>query len=221
MGLQCDTVSPPMHTCVADESDAGEASDVNEYAAEAGFDFEVAEYEHDHEASAELLRAQLDEILNLRQQRTDRTAGGCTGQQSGCLEHDERDAGDTNDSGALLRIYDEHKTCEVLVIAFAALGGGGGGVSRHEFVGACRRAGCSHALFCKDRLQSWYLFGIGCSEATDCVSSSCRNFEAVMVAIEAELRLLQPSAVVMITCADALELTISGSSVDLPDSLSR
>ena len=52
---------------------------------------------------------------------------------------------------AAVRLYGT-SPCATLLIAFSALGG-----VRHEFVGSCKRAGISHALFLTDSKQSWFL----------------------------------------------------------------
>ena len=74
------------------------------------------------------------------------------------------------------------------MIAFA--GYGGGGVARHEFVGACAKAEASHSLFVKDAHNSWYLHGLGESQEA--------SFDAVVRAVADEIAGLKPKRVVLL-----------------------
>ena len=96
---------------------------------------------------------------------------------------------------------------ETLVIAFAGLagrlGGAGGhragdrhveqghaGLPPHEFVKACQRAGATHAIFCRDLQQAWYLRGTP--------DKPKGGFDAVIAALRAETAELQPKRIVTI-----------------------
>ena len=100
------------------------------------------------------------------------------------------------DPNALLRMYDTAAPCGTLVVAFAALGGGTAGVARHEFVGACRRCGASHALFVRDARRSWYLLGLG--EHGGAALSGREGFDSVVDAVEREVAALRPARVVVV-----------------------
>ena len=91
---------------------------------------------------------------------------------------------------ALLRHYAD-SACDTLTIAFA--GYGGGGVARHEFVGACSKAEASHALFVKDAHNSWYLHGLGESQ-----EASETSFDAVVQAVADDVAGLKPKRVVLL-----------------------
>ena len=150
----------------ADEADA------DAFMATAGFDFDTIEYQPPTEIDSSILRSQLDAITQRIQDNGDDEAAD-----------DEAHNGDN-----LLRVFDSDASCATLVVAFAALGGGGGGVPRHEFVGACKRAGATHAVFLKDPSQSWYSFGLN--------GSAC--FESVVAIVAREIAALQPSRVVLL-----------------------
>jgi len=167
-----------------------EELDASAFAATAGFDFDVVEYEQVHEVSSDLLKGQLRDLLRWR---TEHACSPCSSMHDSTL-HTMHAA---KDGGAFLRVYDETKRCTLLVVAFAALAGSAhrGGenvVAKYEFVGACQRSGCSHALFAKDVRESWYLFGL------DDGTSPPSDFAAVVRAIEAELQALQPKRVLMV-----------------------
>ena len=83
-----------------------------------------------------------------------------------------------------MRVYAETK-CEVLLVAFAALGGGAGGVGRKEFVGSSKRAGMTHSLFLSDVKSSWFLLGEG-------------GFGAVVQTIIREAVELKPKRIVLV-----------------------
>ena len=95
---------------------------------------------------------------------------------------------------------------ETLVIAFAGfdgrLGGAGGsrdgdrhkeaakhdGLPPHEFVHACERAGATHAIFCRDLYQAWYLRGTP--------QNPRGGWNAVLEALEAEMEALKPGRLI-------------------------
>ena len=115
------------------------------------------------------------------------------------------------DDGAWLRRSWDGPTDEpvTLAIAFAGLagrvggagghrqgdrhcvdGGGHAGLPPHEFVNACRRAGATHALFCRDTFQAWY-----CRGTPDARTG---GFAAVVAALRSEIDALRPARVVTI-----------------------
>eukprot|EP00746_Dinoflagellata_sp_MGD_P009346 gnl/MRDRNA2_/MRDRNA2_118970_c0_seq1.p1 gnl/MRDRNA2_/MRDRNA2_118970_c0~~gnl/MRDRNA2_/MRDRNA2_118970_c0_seq1.p1 ORF type:complete len:273 (-),score=58.34 gnl/MRDRNA2_/MRDRNA2_118970_c0_seq1:222-1040(-) len=114
----------------------------------------------------------------------------------------------SNEDSWLLRSYDEHAAAPpdtTLIIAFAGLAGrlGGRGGSRdgdvykentehagtppHEFIKACRHAGVTHAIFCRDLQQSWYLKGTPEKQG---------GFDTVVAALRAEIEAVKPVRVV-------------------------
>ena len=113
-----------------------------------------------------------------------------------------------------MRMYDTAAPCGTLVVAFAALGGGTAGVARHEFVGACRRCGASHALFVRDARRSWYLLGLGehggaalfgrevaisgQSQSNLRALPERAGFDSVVDAVEREVAALRPTRVVVV-----------------------
>ena len=117
-------------------------------------------------------------------------------------------SGENMEEGWLRRSYDVGTSAaagSTLVIAFGGLAGrlgGAGGVRvgdrhqeaghagqpAHEFVAACRRAGVSHTLFCRDMQQAWYLRG------TD--DEPRGGFAAVIAALRKELDALRPARLV-------------------------
>ena len=86
-----------------------------------------------------------------------------------------------------------------LVIAFAGLAGrlgdaggrrvgdrhqvdGHAGLPPHEFVNACKRAGATHVIFCRDSQQAWYLRGKG-------------GFDVIVAALREDIEALRPARV--------------------------
>ena len=105
--------------------------DASAYLEAAGFDFEPPpDYE-----TPEPSTAALQELLEIVDERQKSIAAAPTGAAQSSPESAD---------DALLRVYAD-APCTTLLVAFAALGGGDAGVSRHEFVGACKRAGARHA----------------------------------------------------------------------------
>ena len=90
------------------------------------------------------------------------------------VDNNEEDRGDaapplfdglqSSRSGFLrMRWVEEATPCQTLVIGFASLAvldDVGVPQINFEFVGACKRAGATHALFVRDEHQSWYLRGV-------------------------------------------------------------
>ena len=160
--------------------------DATVYLEAAGFDFDVVEYAAPTEVDPLELANQLDALQQSAQE-------ACS--TSECCFSSPDAAPD-----AVLRLHDESSgPCSVLVVAFAALGGGGGGVARHEFVSACRRCGAKHAMFLKDTQQSWYLFGLGADADGDAkVASPATGFDDVVSVIQTEISQLRPQRVVVL-----------------------
>ena len=107
----------------------------------------------------------------------------------------------------LRRSWNESKPAECLVIAFGGLagrlGGAGGrratdrhletehnGMPPHEFVRTCERAGATHAIFCRDLQQAWYLRGVP--------NKPQGGFDAVVDELRAEIAHLRPRRVVTV-----------------------
>ena len=147
--------------------------DASAYLEAAGFDFEPPP---DYEAP-EPSTAALHELLEIVDERQKSAVAAPTGAAQSSPEFDD----------ALLRVYAD-APCTTLLVAFAALGGGDAGVSRHEFVGACKRAGAQHALFVKDARTLWYLFGL----------SGSGSFDDVVAAVAAEIARLRPTRIITI-----------------------
>lgn len=114
-----------------------------------------------------------------------------------------------------MRWVDEATPCETLVIGFASLGVlDATGVPRitFEFVGACRSAGATHALFVKDEHQSWYLRGVDAgtklggtlleSAEEDSASAAAElgpweaSFDGLVARLRAEVERLRPARLV-------------------------
>ena len=159
-----------MHVAAAMEAD----DDASAYLEAAGFDFEPPP---DYEAP-EPSTAALRELLDIVHERQKSAVAAPTGAAQSSTEFAD---------DALLRVYAD-APCTTLLVAFAALGGGDAGVSRHEFVGACKRAGAQHALFVKDARTLWYHFGL----------SGSGSFDDVVAAIAAEIARLRPTRIITI-----------------------
>ena len=84
-----------------------------------------------------------------------------------------------------------------LVISFGGLVQGMGGVSIHEFVGACRRAGAC-TLFVRDRLQSWYLRDTRPHSAAAIHAPYYDPFSSLLDLLHAEIEIVRPKKVVCI-----------------------
>ena len=159
-----------MHVAAAMEAD----DDASAYLEAAGFDFEPPP---DYEAP-EPSTAALQELLEIVDERQKSAVAAPTGAAQSSTEFAD---------DALLRVYAD-APCTTLLVAFAALGGGDAGVSRHEFVGACKRAGAQHALFVKDARTLWYHFGL----------SGSGSFDDVVAAVAAEIARLRPTRIITI-----------------------
>ena len=170
-----------------------ETDDAALYAAEAGIDFGPVQADacEDPPPSSSELRQMLRTVKEERGSHVgdvSQVQAGVSLVQVGVGEGESVRYGPSPDD-SLLRVYGEGRA-EVLLVAFAGLMGGGGGVPHHEFVGACTRTGVSHALFLKDPLKSWYLFGLD--------TDDCASFDSVVQVIAAEVRALQPRRLVIV-----------------------
>lgn len=89
---------------------------------------------------------------------------------------------------SVLRVYDDSRSADCLLVAFSSLGGGAGGVSHHEFVKSSQRAGATHALFLRDLKSAWFLLGLG----------DDGSFEDVIAVLDEEVESLQPKGIVLV-----------------------
>jgi hypothetical protein len=153
--------------------------DVQLFAAAAGFDFDEGGYQPTNDVSEEELFAQLRMLEKLRS-----TPSLAAGAESYWLDLRREASAAGGGFDALMRQY-SCAECDTLVVAFAAMGGGGGGVGRHEFVASLSRAGATHCLFVRDPFQLWYLAGTGTDDAD-------RTFAGVVRAIADEVAKVSP-----------------------------